>query len=319
LAQITPRLRRRVTNPTVKVADTLSVLRVIALLRRKRIALVGAPLSDRRNQIAARCMSINPAYIKLSVALASALFTTSASGQSPANKQNSTDKGIAAAPEPRLGNPENKVAAEAPKQDGLRDEIDAMKAQNAAALELFRKMEEQQKTLLQQVERLQRRLDGRTATDASAANAALNTLPAVTNPASTSVQTKPQTNDDRYQDGIIIAKTRDDARVPFLLTFNNNTQIRYLNTLDSNETFADHLGNVHEVHRRNDITVNRSMFILGAPGEWQGVRVRSIAAFTKLPLTTSRLRRCVRRPTVSGVRVFFWQDPRSQASQSCSR
>jgi hypothetical protein len=51
--------------------------------------------------------------------------------------------------------------------------------------------------------------------------------------------------------------------VPFLLKFNVNTQIRYLNTLNSNESFTDHLGNVHEVHRRNDITVNRSMFVLG--------------------------------------------------------
>jgi hypothetical protein len=51
--------------------------------------------------------------------------------------------------------------------------------------------------------------------------------------------------------------------VPFLLKFNNNTQVRYLNTLDSQDTFTDHLGVVREVHRRNDITVNRSMFILG--------------------------------------------------------
>jgi hypothetical protein len=70
-------------------------------------------------------------------------------------------------------------------------------------------------------------------------------------------------NDDRYQDGIVIWKTPDDDKVPFLLKFNVNTQIRYLNTLSSPETFTDHLGVVHDVHRRNDITVNRSMFILG--------------------------------------------------------
>ena len=51
--------------------------------------------------------------------------------------------------------------------------------------------------------------------------------------------------------------------MPFLLNFNINTQLRYLNTLNSNETFTDHLGIVREVHTRNDITVNRSMFILG--------------------------------------------------------
>jgi len=51
--------------------------------------------------------------------------------------------------------------------------------------------------------------------------------------------------------------------VPFLLKFNINTQLRYLNTLDSEVTFTDHLGVTREVHRRNDITVNRAMFILG--------------------------------------------------------
>ncbi len=48
--------------------------------------------------------------------------------------------------------------------------------------------------------------------------------------------------------------------MPFLLKFNDDTQLRYLNTISSDETFTDHLGNVREVHRRNDITVNRQMF-----------------------------------------------------------
>src|SRR5204863_785050 len=48
----------------------------------------------------------------------------------------------------------------------------------------------------------------------------------------------------------------------FLLRFNNNTQFRYLNTMDSPGTFTDHLGVEREVHTRNDLTVNRSMFIL---------------------------------------------------------
>ena len=51
--------------------------------------------------------------------------------------------------------------------------------------------------------------------------------------------------------------------MPFLLKFNINTQIRYLNTQDSDETYTDHLGVSREVHTRNDITVNRAMFILG--------------------------------------------------------
>jgi len=218
-----------------------------------------------------------------------ALFTTSVSAQSPSIKPNSTDTGTATVQDPRPGNTENKVsaaepnavsagnkvaaekpAADKPKRDDLKDEIDAVKAENAAVRELLRKMEEQQKTLLETVERLQRRLEGNSTTDASltgktpadasvpAANNGLNPPPAVPNPASA-----PQASDERYQDGIIIWKTPDDAKVPFLLRFNNNTQIRYLNTTNSNTTFTDHLGNVREVHTRNDITVNRSMFILG--------------------------------------------------------
>ena len=68
---------------------------------------------------------------------------------------------------------------------------------------------------------------------------------------------------ERYQDGIVIWQTEDDAYVPFLMKFNLNTQVRYLNTTDSEDTFTDHLGVVREVNKRNDITVNRTMFILG--------------------------------------------------------
>jgi hypothetical protein len=71
------------------------------------------------------------------------------------------------------------------------------------------------------------------------------------------------TSDDRYKDGIVIWETPADVKVPFLLKFNINTQLRYLNTQDSDETFTDHLGVARDVHTRNDITVNRAMFILG--------------------------------------------------------
>ncbi len=73
----------------------------------------------------------------------------------------------------------------------------------------------------------------------------------------------PQPPDDRYKDGMVIWETPADAKVPFLLKFNINTQLRFLNTQDSVETFIDHLGVDHDVHTRNDITVNRAMFILG--------------------------------------------------------
>ena len=99
-----------------------------------------------------------------------------------------------------------------------------------------------------------------------AANA-VNTSAAVAQAASNFVQPEPvvapQTSSGTYRDGIVIWETADDAKVPFLLRFNVNTQLRYLNTLDSSGSFTDHLGVTHEVHDRNDITVNRAMFILG--------------------------------------------------------
>jgi len=239
-------------------------------------------------------MSIRGARIKFSVALmlgSIGLLTSSTFGQSPASNQ-----GIAIARGSRTTNLEDKVATAAPKPDGeeskdvakkpnskdLEGDIEAVKAENAAVRELLRKMEEQQKMLLEQVDRLQRRLDGAAGADLqsngqpTATRNAAATLPmtngatepvAPSDAANNSSQPAPiqttQPSPERYQDGIILWKTPDDAKVPFLLRFNNNTQIRYLNTLNSGETFTDHLGVVREVHRRNDITVNRSMFILG--------------------------------------------------------
>ena len=98
-------------------------------------------------------MAIARAYIKFSFAFALTsvtLFTTSAFGQSPATRPNSTDN--AAAQRSRLGNQENKVAAseakpgtaenkvvsDEPKPTDLQSEVDAMKAENAAVRELLR-------------------------------------------------------------------------------------------------------------------------------------------------------------------------------------
>ena len=82
-------------------------------------------------------------------------------------------------------------------------------------------------------------------------------------PDSTTPVAAPQTNTERYRDGIVIWETPEGDKVPFLVKFNINTQLRYLNTQDSDENFTDHLGGAREVHTRNDITVNRAMFILG--------------------------------------------------------
>ena len=145
--------------------------------------------------------------------------------------------------------------AEASTEDLERD-VETLKAENAAVRELLRTMEKQQQILLEQVDRLQRRLDATPTTLLPTSGP-----PPIADATAQAPAAKPAT-EDRYQDGITIWKNPDDASVPFLLKFNNNTQVRYLNTLNSADTFTDHLGVVRDVHNRNDITVNRSMFIL---------------------------------------------------------
>ena len=181
------------------------------------------------------------------------------------------NKSDAPAAETSSKRPENKVAAAAPGRTDLQIEVDSLKAENAAVRELLQKMAEQQKTLIEQVDRLQRRLDSTTANVqptgstqmADASTPLTTTVPEQTAKAvNTTAQIKPE-KEDRYQDGVVVYQNSDDARVPFLLKFNINSQIRYLNTVNSPTTFTDHLGNVREVHTRNDITVNRAMFILG--------------------------------------------------------
>lgn len=136
------------------------------------------------------------------------------------------------------------VCAQA-REDDLRAEISALKEENAAVREQLRRLEDQQKSLLELVESMRQ----------SPGSPPLAAAPAVA-PMARAIN-------DRYQDGIVIWQTDDDASAPFLMKFNLNTQVRYLNTTGSEDTFTDHLGNVREVNTRNDITVNRTMFILG--------------------------------------------------------
>ncbi len=150
---------------------------------------------------------------------------------------------------------------------GTKQEIEELRAENAA-------VREQLKALADEIKKLQRGLDGEPAAvvrefppPASAAQS-LTATPAAAQLASTTGQQEsasgsPPINEDRYRDGILIWETSEHAKVPFSLKFNVNTQLRYLNTLNSNQTFTDHLGVTHDVHARNDITVNRAMFILG--------------------------------------------------------
>jgi hypothetical protein len=142
------------------------------------------------------------------------------------------------------------AAAGDPTPQTQQSEIDALKEENAEIREILRRMEEQQKS-----EAL-----------VPPANAPSNTPPTVAVSGSApqaAAAAAPQANTDRYRDGMVIWETSADAKVPFLLKFNINTQIRYLNTQNSDETFTDHQGVSREVHSRNDITVNRAMFILG--------------------------------------------------------
>jgi hypothetical protein len=211
-------------------------------------------------------MSRRRAHVRLSIAWAFtslALFAISAYGQSTAQPTGSTND-IRNAQGPNTDNQDKKIAAEGRRPDDLESEVAAMKAENVAVREQLRKMEEQQKTLLELVDGLRRKLDGPGLAQGAEIPATSTTAAAASEPMSLSppLQTKPK-DDERYRDGIILWQTGDDAKVPFLMRFNVNTQVRYLNTLNSKDTFTDHLGVVREVHRRNDITVNRSMFILG--------------------------------------------------------
>jgi len=216
-------------------------------------------------------------YTRLAVALvflSVTLLVSPANGQAPVSQPVSQEKVIDAT---RAGQPSNSdKVPPASRTSDLESDVAAMKADNAAVREQLRRMEEQQKALLELVDRLQRRLDGNSVvagTDAAPApgstqpaeTSAPSTTPAedsAHNSPSPTKRTKPG-DDDRYRDGIVIWQTSEDAEVPFLLKFNINTQVRYLNTLNSDDTFTDHLGVVREVQKRNDITVNRTMFILG--------------------------------------------------------
>jgi hypothetical protein len=162
-------------------------------------------------------------------------------------------------------------------------DVAALRNENAA-------IREQLKALTDLVNQLQRRLDGQPAVVTAvytpstpapteplaatpvAAQFASSTLASSQTPAVTQLTgapgkpdsvPAPQADDDYYRDGIVIRENSETAKVPFLLKFNINTQVRYLNTLSSNPTYTDHLGVTREVNTRNDITVNRAMFILG--------------------------------------------------------
>ena len=225
-------------------------------------------------------MLVHRAFITLALA---SVFATAASAQTTTTRPDNSNKEIVPAQGPRSSNGDSKVAAEIPKPVDLESEVAAVKAENAAFRETLRKMEEQQKALLEMVDRLQQKLEGLPVGSVTRVDQAADTPQATNGPptidtasgpvppsetadavASSSPVPVPQDtpDEDRYRDGILIWQTKDDSSIPFQLRFTNITQFRYLNTVGVNDTFTDHLGNVREVAKRNDLTVNREMFTL---------------------------------------------------------
>jgi len=160
----------------------------------------------------------------------------------------------------------------------LAGEVTALKTENISLREQLNRVEEQQKMLLEVVNDLKLRLGSPPtpiAGDASSSSpqnfiATKELAASVTNiPVPRAQAAQPQSVsalqaiENRYRDGIIIWETPENAEVPFLLRLQGTTQVRYLNTLSSQETFTDHLGNSYAVDKRNDITVNRSMTVFG--------------------------------------------------------
>src|SRR5689334_19911918 len=139
----------------------------------------------------------------ITLLLALSLLATATFAQSPATQPNTDQK---------------QVTAEEPKSSDLQNEITTLKAENAAVRELLRKMAEQQKTLLEQVDRLQRRLDGATLANAQPASQPTIQLASATTPVDGTSDSPPDATgtsapparkpapdkEDRYQDGIII-------------------------------------------------------------------------------------------------------------------
>ena len=155
----------------------------------------------------------------------------------------------------------------------LANEVTALKTDNIALRKQLNTVEEQQKMLLEVVNDLRQRL-GAPATPIAgdpsspsqqnfvAARELATSVSDIAVPLARTAQ--PESGPaPRYRDGIIIGEAPEGAEVPFLLRLQGTTQVRYINTIDSQDTFTDHLGVTYAVDKRNDITVNRSMMVFG--------------------------------------------------------
>jgi hypothetical protein len=152
------------------------------------------------------------------------------------------------------------VRAQAPQSPltRLESEVSEMRAE-------FRKLEEQQKTILKLMDELQRKLDGRPAAIAQQSAPTPQPEPVPVVPPKPVAPATPAADrniaaETPYQDGIVLVKTPEDARIPILLKFWDVTQIRYTNSQLGHSSYTDHLGAIRPVTRRNDFSLNRNMF-----------------------------------------------------------
>ena len=155
----------------------------------------------------------------------------------------------------------------------LAGEVTALKTENIALREQLNKVDEQQKMLLEVVNDLRQRLGSPATPIAADASSSLQQNFTGARELATSINTvslplTPAAQPEsfpapRYRDGMIVWETPEGAEVPFLLKFQGTTQVRYINTISSQDTFTDHLGATYTVDKRNDITVNRSMMVFG--------------------------------------------------------
>ena len=160
----------------------------------------------------------------------------------------------------------------------LTSEVTALKTENISLREQLNRVEEQQKMMLEVVNDLKQRL-GSPATpivggpssssqqNFAAARELATSVTDIAAPPAPVAQPQSvsalQAIENRYRDGIIIREAPEGAEVPFLLRLQGTTQVRYINTISSQNTFTDHLGVTYAVDKRNDITVNRSMMVFG--------------------------------------------------------
>jgi hypothetical protein len=63
-----------------------------------------------------------------------------------------------------------------------------------------------------------------------------------------------------YDEGFVLVSNSDPSKMPYRLKLNHVSQFKYTDSLNVDRTYTDHLGNEHEVLRRNDIQLTRDVF-----------------------------------------------------------